>query len=143
MKSKQKNNYKKRCSQRIPDALVQYHLLDKPNCVETVLLKNVGTGGVCFYSHNLIQIGDSIRIKLLLVGLKDPIITSGKVIWIRKSGHYTQYEIGIKFVILTQNDYEILTKLIELRFDSMCNFEHQILNKNINLDYFSGSSELF
>ena len=141
-RSKQKNFLKKRRSERVPDALAQYYLFNQPNFVETVLLKNVSTGGICFYSHDQIKIGDSIRIKLLLIGLDDPIITTGKVIWHRKSDHYSRYEIGLKFVVLTQYDYENLNKLIELRLAAMSEFEQKLSDNNISLDL-SGPGELF
>jgi len=138
-----KNRRRKRRAQRIPDAVAQYHLLDEPNCVDTVMIKNISRSGMCFYSHDQIKIGDSIRAKLYLFGLDDPIIITGEVVWLRKSDYYFQYEIGVKFVVVNRSDYINLSRLIQLSHNAIRKFEEQIQRGKVNIIHLSDPGELF
>lgn len=79
----------------------------------TTVTKGIGTGGVCLISGEYLGIGTIINIQLTLPGSERQLLVAGEVLWSDFLTDRKLYESGIKFIRLTKDEKEFLSKQIE------------------------------
>jgi len=83
----------------------------------TGLAKNISAGGVFVATHELHEIGAQVRLKLTLPEHDRPIVTTGRVAWVRPHNEANDAPtgVGIKFAELAPEDEAAILEFIEQR----------------------------
>ncbi len=117
---------------RIPATLtVKASVLSYPVSEEEdikAISKNISQGGISFVSPVFYEPETPLSLKIFIPGWneykkpfsvlvdlsKDDFFTAiGKVVWCGKNGHNKEYEIGIKFINIYEDDYKALSAYIK------------------------------
>jgi hypothetical protein len=64
-----------------------------------VLISNMGPGGLCFYLHVKIPVGNELMLRFEMELLGKPFILFGKVMWFNEVEEEKVFEYGIEFVM--------------------------------------------
>ncbi|OQX23186.1 MAG: hypothetical protein BWK80_27345 [Desulfobacteraceae bacterium IS3] len=95
---------------------------------ESCVCKNISAGGVCFTISNSYEPGAVLSLKISIPGWQgykkpfsflvdiaseSPLTAIGEVVWCRQHSESSDYEIGIKFLNIYEDDYRALIKYLE------------------------------
>ncbi len=84
---------------------------DIPRNGDTVSV-DISKGGVLFTTSNPIPLGSSIECQFNLPGYEEPIFAKARVVRVEELPDYHQYDLGIKFIAITQEDEKHLVKFL-------------------------------
>lgn len=99
-----------RINARLP---LQFKDIQRP--IETfsgTLTKDISEGGVRFISSEFLSIFTRLLIEASIPSFSRPIKSISKVAWIRKVPHGSQYDIGVQFMDMTEEDRKQLASFI-------------------------------
>ena len=82
---------------------VRFSLSHSQRVVET-LTKDLSTRGLCCLSPTLFPPSTELRLELLLPENQWPIHAHGRVVWFRTIPHSEQFDLGIEFTTLQDQD---------------------------------------
>lgn len=117
-----------RISREIP---VEVNLLTYPLSEDSgkkCLSKNISAGGICFTVSNSYQQGNLLSLKIRIPGWEgykrpfsrlvniaseEPLTAIGEVVWCQKLSDASEYDVGLKFVNIYEDDYNALMKYVE------------------------------
>ena len=92
--------------------------------------KNIGGGGICFFSTSSYKPGALLNLKMHIKGwqnyknffsiifdrtAKIPLSAIAEVVWCTNMLNKSGYEMGIKFLDIYEDDYQALLKYLETR----------------------------
>jgi c-di-GMP-binding flagellar brake protein YcgR len=99
-----------RISARLP---LQYKDIQRP--IETysgTLTKDVSEGGVRFIANEFLSVFTRLLLEVSVPSFSRPIKAISKVAWIQKIPRSNQYNVGVQFMDMTEEDKKQLTSFI-------------------------------
>lgn len=88
------------------------HQPSSPKVIET-LTKNVSVRGFCCVSPVLLPVSSLVSVDLLLSAGEGPFSINGRSVWFRVIPHSDQFEIGISFEDLSEQNKQRLSVYLE------------------------------
>lgn len=99
-----------RVNARLP---LQYKDIQRPiEIYSGTLTKDISEGGVRFISTEFLSIFTRLLIEASIPSFSRPIKAISKVAWIRKLPYGNQYDVGIQFMDMTEEDKKHLASFI-------------------------------
>ena len=85
----------------------------KTGRVARALTKDIGTGGICFVTADILEPGTVVEVEMKLPDSEAPVRFLGEVAWSRPIGHAKSYEdptgeTGVKFVSIDPKDRALI-----------------------------------
>lgn len=99
-----------RINARLP---LQYKDIQRP--IETysgTLTRDIGEGGIRFIANEFLSIFTRLLVEASIPSFSRPIKAISKVAWIRKIPSGNQYDVGVQFMDMTEEDKKHLTSFI-------------------------------
>lgn len=99
-----------RINARLP---LQYKDIQRP--IETysgTLTRDISEGGVRFIANEFLSIFTRLLVEASIPSFSRPIKAISKVAWIRKIPSGNQYDVGVQFMDMTEEDKKHLTSFI-------------------------------
>jgi c-di-GMP-binding flagellar brake protein YcgR len=102
---------------------VKYRILSTPSPIAPrTRTRNISEGGLCIMILEKVTIGTLLNLKIVLPDTDQPIIATGKVLWIDEftiysTEAYTFYECGVEYVNIVPQDQENICHYV------MCNIK--------------------
>ncbi len=94
--------------------LVKYTLAGKEGQGETLsFVRNIGGGGILFYSQEEIPAGSTIDLEINFPGRSQPIKVFSKVVRARTFRKVEGYEIAVRFIEISPDDQEFINRKIQ------------------------------
>ncbi|NQT90327.1 MAG: PilZ domain-containing protein [Candidatus Omnitrophica bacterium] len=96
-------------------ARVPLQFKDIQRTIETysgTLTKDISTGGVRFTSNEFLSIFTRLLVEASVPSFSRPIKAISKVAWIRKIPRSSQYDVGVQFMDMTEEDKKQLGSFI-------------------------------
>ena len=81
--------------------------------IQGCLTRDLGQGGMRFYTHEFIPKGSTVEVRVNLKKLSFSFQTFVKVMWSRKEVRGERYEVGAEFVSLPRQSTEHLIRYIK------------------------------
>ena len=100
---------------------VQYTVLPAAQAHATVT-KDIGGGGICFFSNQVLKPGDRLQVAMKLPGSDRSVNFTAEVIWseayemIGKTERQRSVEVGVRFVEIAPQDQEAVMQHVILSF---------------------------
>ncbi|MFH1868050.1 MAG: PilZ domain-containing protein [Candidatus Omnitrophota bacterium] len=92
---------------------VQYKDIQRPiEAYSGTLSRDIGEGGMRFLSNEFLSVFTRLLIEVSIPSLSRPIKAISKVAWIQKVPRNSQYNVGIKFMDMTEEDKKQLASFI-------------------------------
>jgi Tfp pilus assembly protein PilZ len=85
-------------------------------CNNKDITKNMSSGGICLITHEKLEVGDKLHLKIELP-TKKIITAKGRVVWINEfeivgGERERRYDIGIEFIDIRDEDKEEIGKFV-------------------------------
>ena len=99
-----------RINARIP---LQFKDIQRP--IETYagsLTKDISENGVCFTSNDFLSIFTRLLLEISVPSFSRPVKAISKVAWIQKVPRSSQYNVGLQFMDMTEDDRKHLASFI-------------------------------
>ncbi len=100
---------------------VTYTRLPDPD-LRSVVTRNVGAGGICFFAREALAPGTLVRAAMSLPARQQPVLFTARVIWseayevIGKEERRRAVEVGVQFVDISPEDKEAVMRHVILSF---------------------------
>lgn len=91
---------------------VRMHQSGAPKVIET-LTKNLSAGGICCVSPVLLPVSSRLSVDLVLSAGEGPCSINGRLVWFRVIPHSDQFEIGISFEDLSEQNTQRLSAYLK------------------------------
>jgi c-di-GMP-binding flagellar brake protein YcgR len=106
---KEKRKYS-RINARLP---LQFKDIQRPiEAYAGSLTKDISEGGIRFVSNEFLSIFTRLLLEISIPSFSRPIKAISKVAWIRKVPRSSQYNVGLKFMDMTEEDSKHLASFI-------------------------------
>ncbi len=87
---------------------VRLHRAGTPQIIET-LTKDLGVGGVRCLSPTVVPVSTELTLELMLSSGEGPLSVRGRAVWFRTIPDSEQFDIGISFIELSQQNQRRLS----------------------------------
>lgn len=93
---------------------VQYRGIRQANdAIMGTIARNISKGGVALIVNEFISVFTRLIVEISIPPIAKPIRAISKVVWIRKRPHGEQYEVGMEFVDITEEDRRNVSDFVE------------------------------
>ncbi len=105
---------------RIPidlDIEVSQVLSDNMQCIEGSVrckCRDISSGGISFYSINLYPLHSLLRLHVLLDDINVKVM--GKVIWVKQLSSAPTFKLGVQFLNIYEDDFNMLCSYIKTKY---------------------------
>ena len=102
--------------------LIKLSRSGKEATIETYT-ENIGSGGICVVLNEKCKLFENVTLEIFMDGDKNPLLCEGSVVWIvkrhpMKKSEKVQYDTGIEFKNITEDDRERIEQLVQNILDS-------------------------
>lgn len=105
----------KRRSPRIDGAGIKVEYFPEGSKASAIksTIKNICIHGICIYMPEVIEVTETINMKIFLPGSDIPIPAKGVIVWYGAGGKADCYNVGIEFEKISEEDQKKLSGYIE------------------------------
>jgi len=105
----------RRRSPRVPgNAIEVEYFTDSGDATPTeASVRNICIHGICLFLPEVVEGKDTINMKILLPGRKDPLRALGSVVWYSAGDREGFYNVGIEFLEISDEDQKLIADFVE------------------------------
>lgn len=99
-----------RLNLRIP---VQYkRIKGRTNILRATVTKDIGAGGVKLLSNDYIPLHTKLKVDIFLTPKSESVSAVSKIVWIQKHPRSDQYDLGLQFTDIPENNRTVISGYI-------------------------------